>query len=33
MKPGGQTHMDNYVRHVAYHGGVARPTDSRQQLP
>jgi len=25
--------MDNYVRHVAYHGGVERPLDSRQQLP
>lgn len=32
MKPNSQTHMDNYVRHVAYHGGVARPADSRQQL-
>jgi TPR repeat protein len=25
--------MDNYVRHIAYHGGVSRPADSRQQLP
>jgi hypothetical protein len=33
MKPNAQTHMDNYVRHVAYHGGVARPADSRQRLP
>ena len=33
LKPNSQTRMNNYVRHIAYHGGVERPLDSRQQLP